>query len=223
VKQAKEKLKMLPIHVKVTICAVYALPSNTTLVDIYFAICNHPRMFEWNYMHHWGLQYACVDIDGILCEDPKLTENLDKRKYEDFLLNAVPKFLPTQRIKYLVTCRNEKYRAQTMEWLEKYHIEYDRLIMLKSEQRKPIMLNSDYGKYKGEFYKSTECFIFLESNYEQAVEISNVSQRQVFCLENRTLITPDNVFSHMSIIQRDFWITGKRVAKKVLGKLRGKK
>ena len=48
--------------------AIYALETNISMVDIFFEICHQPRMFEWNYMHHWGLKYACVDIDGVLCD-----------------------------------------------------------------------------------------------------------------------------------------------------------
>lgn len=59
------------------------------MVDIWFEICNHPRMFEWNYMHHWGKK------------------------------NAKPKFAPTKTIAKLVSTRLEKYRNETKQCLKK--------------------------------------------------------------------------------------------------------
>jgi uncharacterized HAD superfamily protein len=221
-KEVKAKLKHRFDNIKFNFCAIYALPLTSKHADIYFATCNQPRMFEWNYMHHWGLGHACVDIDGVLCEDPTHIESLSDSKYANFLINAIPKFIPTQKVHSLVTCRDEKYRTETENWLSKYGVEYEQLIMLDDVRRKKSNGNTDYGKYKGEFYKSTNCFIFIESNYEQAVEICKVSGRQVFCVGTRKLITPDNVISHISIIQRDLRITVKRAIKKIVRKLRKK-
>ena len=78
-------------------------------MDIYFKICEQPRMFEWNYMHHWALEYVCMDIDGVLCEDPSVYQNDDGKNYYDFLINAIPKIIPTQKVGKLVSCRLEKY------------------------------------------------------------------------------------------------------------------
>ena len=77
------------------------------MVDIYFEICHMPRVFEWNYMHSWVLQYCCVDIDGVLCEDPSFFENDDGKRYRKFLLHAQPKLVPTKKIGYIVTARLE--------------------------------------------------------------------------------------------------------------------
>ena len=68
--------------------AIYALGATKHKVDIYFELCEQPRMFEWNYMHHWALEYCCMDIDGVVCEDPALFQNDDGKKYLDFIENA---------------------------------------------------------------------------------------------------------------------------------------
>ncbi|WP_019851337.1 phosphoribosyltransferase family protein [Desulfitobacterium sp. PCE1] len=219
IKEAKEKLKDI-IHTKEIIyCAIYALPSNFKAIDIYFEICNHPRMFEWNYLHHWGLEYTCVDIDGVLCQDPTLVQNDDGKNYLEFIKNAVPKFLPTKSIGYLVTSRLEKYRNETEEWLNKNGIKYKQLIMLDSKNAKERALNSSHAEFKASIYKKTDCFLFIESSYEQAVEIVKLTGKQVFCVENRKLIEPENVVNHIQIINRDLRITIKRVIKKILKKL----
>lgn len=126
--------------------AVYALEINIHMVDIFFEICHMPRMFEWNYMHHWMLEYACVDIDGVLCEDPTFFKNDDGDKYINFVLSAPPKIIPTKKIGYIITNRLEKYRRETEEWLEKYNISYDHLIMLEMDTAKERLLGHSHGK-----------------------------------------------------------------------------
>jgi len=218
IKQAREKIRQANLTCEIYFCAVYALNCNFFMVDIYFDICNQPRMFEWNYMHHWGLEYACIDMDGVLCEDPKMIENIDSKNYIRFLKNAQPKFLPTKRIKYIVSGRLEKYRKETEEWLKKYNIEYENLILLDCNNHKE-RLTMDVSKFKATIYKNSNCFLFIESNLEQAVNICKISNKQVFCTENRRLINPDNIEYYTRIILNDWTIAGKRVIKKLLNKI----
>lgn len=217
-KEAKKEIRAQISDVEVLYLAVYALPTNISVPDIYFEICNHPRMFEWNYMHHWGLEYTCMDIDGVVCEDPSYLQSNNEEKYIEFLKNAEPRFLPTKKVGYFVTSRLEKYRELTEEWLEKNNIEYGELIMpdLRSNQERLKVFN--HAKYKASVYKKTNCFLFIESSYEQAVEICRLSGKQVFCVDKKVLITPDNVMAHVGIINRDFKITAKRVVKKLIEK-----
>ena len=219
IREVKNQIKNVHLEEKCTYLAIYALEVNINMVDIFFEICHQPRMFEWNYMHHWGLKYACVDIDGVLCEDPSFIQNDDNNRYRDFLKNAKPKFIPTQTIGYIVTCRLEKYRKETEEWLKKYNIQYDHLIMLELESGKERLSGFNHGQYKANVYKRTNCFIFIESNFEQAVEICNIAQKQVFCVDKKQLINPQNIFAYTKILANDWKITTKRVIKKILKKI----
>lgn len=214
-KNAKASVQTLGFKGKVTYCVVYAVPTAFLMVDFCFEICNHPRIFEWNYMHAWTLQYACVDIDGVLCEDPGLRESLDLGKYEEFIVNAPPKLIPTKKVGYLVTGRKERHRSATKEWLAKNSIAFENLIMLPDIQTASIIGNAEYAAFKAEVYKKTDCFLFIESNHEQAVKICALSGRQVFCVETHLLITPDNLASRAAMISRDGLITVKRVVKKL--------
>jgi uncharacterized HAD superfamily protein/hypoxanthine phosphoribosyltransferase len=219
IKKAKAALKASHTGCGITYCAIYAIPTAASVVDFFFEICNHPRIFEWNYMHAWTLEYTCVDIDGVLCDDPGLPELLNKNKYEEFLVNAIPKFIPTKKVGYLVSSRKEQYRQATEEWLAKNNIEYDRLVMLPEEKTLDVMGNAEYGAYKAEIYSKTGCFLFIESNYEQALKICELSGRQVFCIENHLLITSGSLIKRAAMIKRDTLITVKRVVKKILKKL----
>ena len=218
IKKAKDKFSNSSYKGKVTFCAVYALPSNTKKVDIYFKICNHPRMFEWNYMHHWMLEYSCMDIDGVLCEDPSFFQNDDGEKYREFLINARPLIIPTKPVKNLVTCRLEKYRKETETWLENHGVKYTNLIMLNCEKANERGKISQ-GEFKGKFYKNSDCILFIESNFEQALEICKISGKQVYCVDKHKLINPDNYLDYLKIYQRDLKITLKRVVKKLMGRL----
>lgn len=217
IRQVKEQVSKSNISPECIFLAVYALEVNLFMVDLYLEICHHPRMFEWNYMHHWGLEYSCVDIDGVLCEDPSFFQNDDGKKYRDFIKNAPPKIIPTKKINSLVTCRLEKYRKETEEWLSKHGVIYENLIMVQDLDSKDRMLHFNHGQYKGEMYKKSSCILFIESDYEQAVKICETSQKQVFCVANRQLITPTNLMAHIKILNDNWKITAKRVVKKIMG------
>lgn len=218
IKCAKEKIANSYFKGDAVYCAIYALPTNFFSVDIYFAIINHPRLFEWNYLHHWILKHACVDIDGVLCEDPTCFQNDDGESYQKFLLNAVPRFLPTKKIGFIVTTRLEKYRSQTEAWLKRYGIDYNSLVMLNVNSASDRRRNIDQGEFKGEIYKKSDCVLFLESNYEQAIKICDVSNKAVFCVDNRKLVTPAGLQSHIITISNDWRITLKRALKKIIYK-----
>ncbi|TIT90581.1 MAG: phosphoribosyltransferase, partial [Mesorhizobium sp.] len=70
--------------------AVFGLLSQHNETDIVFEVVPHPRMFQWNFMHHVFLEQCCVDIDGVLCLDPTADENDDGPAYEKFLTEARP-------------------------------------------------------------------------------------------------------------------------------------
>lgn len=217
--EAKKLVRESKIEAEVLYLAVYTLRMSCKMVDFYFEICEQPRMFEWNYMHHWALEHTCIDIDGVLCEDPAWMQNDDGRRYREFLINARPKILPTQKVGCIVTCRLEKYRRETQEWLERYDIEYGELCMLNVESGRQRLVDFDHGKYKAEIYKKSKKVLFIESDYAQAVTICKYSNKAVFCVASRRLITPDNLIGHLGCIKDDWRITGKRAVKKLLGKI----
>lgn len=189
--QVRKQLKKLKYQDKLIFLIVLVTEETKDLPDMYFDICPLPRMFEWNYMHHAKLEQACVDIDGVLCQDPTEEENDDGEKYIDFISNVKPRVVPTRKIKYLVTTRLEKYRKYTEEWLNKNNIQYENLIMLDLPSKAERIKLGNHGKYKGEQYKNlSDTIIFIESNEHQAQVIANVSGKDVFCVDNSKLYKP---------------------------------
>ena len=218
IKKAKKTVEESFYTGKVSYFVAYALPTYFACVDIFFEFCNHPRMFEWNYLHHWGLKNTCMDIDGVLCKDPTFLQNNDGERYVDFLRTATPNVIPTKPIGYLVTGRLEKYRSETEQWLEKNGVQYDHLIMLDCENAK-LRAKVSQGAFKAEVYREKkDCFLFIESSLEQALEICKISGKQVYCTENHALINPENYVRYLGIYSRDLKITVKRVVKKLLKK-----
>jgi len=219
VKEAKRLVRKSGMPAEHLYLAVYALENNIHMVDIYFEICHMPRVFEWNYMHSWVLQYCCVDIDGVLCEDPSFFENDDGKRYRKFLLHAQPKLVPTKKIGYIVTARLEKYRRETEAWLKQQGIEYGNLVMMDAASGRERRWQGSHGVYKGEVFRQTGCSMFIESSYEQAVQICQTAGKQVFCTDKNVLITPQGVGKHLKILANDWRFTSKRVVKKLLKKI----
>ena len=190
-KQTRKKINKLKYKDKIIFLVVLVTEETKSLPDMYFDICPLPRMFEWNYMHHGLLEQACVDIDGVLCQDPTEEENDDGEKYIDFISNVKPRVVPTRKIKYLVTTRLEKYRKYTEEWLNKNNIQYENLIMMDLPSKAERIKLGNHGLYKGEQYKKlTDTIIFIESSEHQAQIIANVSGKDAFCVDNGKFYKP---------------------------------
>ena len=220
IKEVKQKIEQKCSEKKTTYLAIYALLASCKKVDIYFEICEQPRMFEWNYMHHWALEHCCMDIDGVLCEDPTFFENDDGKRYIHFLETTLPKFIPTQKVGYLVSSRLEKYREYTEQWLKKYGVEYGQLMLMNNCSAKERAISNKHAEYKAEVYKNSGCILFFESDYEQALRICEISGKPVFCVGNKKLITSNNVRANFMNYQKEFRVTTKRIVKKMLKKIR---
>lgn len=221
--EAKKLLRDADVKAKVTTFAVYGLSLTKGCADICLETCEQPRFFEWNFLHNWFLQYCCMDIDGVICEDPSIWQNDDGKNYRGFLLDAKPKLLPTKKVGTLVSCRLEKYREETESWLKAHNVEYDKLILLDgvtAEQRRTMV---NHGAYKAEAYQKTDSVLFIESSYDEALEICRISGRPVFCIDNRQMITSDNVIKRIEVRQKELRVVVKQAIKKVLsGKRKGK-
>ena len=99
-------------------------------------------------------------------------------------------------------------------------MEYGELIMLDLEcGRDRWKEGFSHGKFKGEIYKQSNFLFFLESDYRQALEICRCSGKEVFSIENRQLIRPENLTSRLLVLKSNWRITWKRVVKKLMNKL----
>ncbi|PCJ36052.1 MAG: phosphoribosyltransferase [Moraxellaceae bacterium] len=179
--------------------AVYSSKLMHDRVDVFLEFVSQPRVFEWNLFGHQVLKDSCLDIDGVLCVDPTEQQNDDGVLYRDFILNAKPRFLPSYTVFALVTSRLEKYRPETEQWLNKYKIKYDNLIMLdlpSQQERKKLRC---YGDHKAGFYQRSGSVLFIESDPFQAKEICELSGKPVYCTDDNHMYMP----GYMSLLVND--------------------
>ena len=143
-------------------------------------------------MHHGMLKNACVDIDGVLNVDPSFETDDDGSTYVNFIENAIPLFLPTAPIDTLISCRLEKYRPQTEQWLKKHGVRYNHLVLVDLPTKHARLKWNRHGEYKTEYYKShKDLYLFIESSQKQARIIADVSQKPVICIETNSLVIPN--------------------------------
>jgi uncharacterized HAD superfamily protein len=160
-------------------------------VDLFAEIVEPPRIFAWNLLHHPLLMArACIDIDGVLCPDPLRWQNDDGDRYREFLTGTPPLFLPSVPVRYVVTARLERYRAETEAWLAEMGVAYDELVMMDLEDADTRRRLGGHARHKAEFYKRSGMDLFVESSYAQAVEIAARSGRQVFAVDRREMVYP---------------------------------
>lgn len=185
-------------NVKLTFAAVYGRFSWHQEVDIVLEKVPTPRMFQWNYMHHPNLEKCCVDMDGVLCHDPRPFENDDGPAYRRFLLNAKPLNLPTYKIGKIVTSRLEKYRPETEKWLSDHCIKYKELFMLNIKSAVERRQKNLHGSFKSQIYKASGCNLFIESEIRQSLEIAKMANRPVLSVDKQCIIYPNskNILFH---------------------------
>lgn len=188
--QAREIIRHQMACHDVRFAAIYVQPGKEALLDYFCEALSRPRVFEWHLMHHPNLRLWCVDIDGVLCDDPTVAENDDGENYRQFLDNAEPLIVPSKEIGWLVTCRLEKYRQNTEDWLRRHGIRYRHLIMMDHPDAASRRAAGNYAHFKAAAYRKTGAHLFIESSPAQAVEIARRSGRSVFCFETREMINP---------------------------------
>jgi glycosyltransferase involved in cell wall biosynthesis/uncharacterized HAD superfamily protein/hypoxanthine phosphoribosyltransferase len=188
----KEKISKSDRHVINTIYgAVYYVRESLHHIDFGLEECAWPRIFQWNILNSWVLANACLDIDGVVCTDPTEEQNDDGDQYKDFLKKAKPLFLTEFPIGCFVTSRLEKYRALTEEWLRTNHLHFAELIMLDLPTKEERLRQNKHAPFKADVYKNRKEELFIESNLSQAVQISQLTGKLVFCTENMEMIHAD--------------------------------
>ena len=168
----------------ITYC-VFVEAFSTNKVDIYCQVLKD-QFLPWSVIKR-GLPLACVDIDGVLCEDVPNSENDDGEKYKKFISNSRPMYIPDREIHTIVSGRLEKYRSITENWLKRHNIKYKHLELLNlpnNTERAKI----DVGGYKAYIYNKSGCSLFIESDLKEATTIRKRTGKPVFCTKVQNMI-----------------------------------
>lgn len=189
IQKCRRSLQDIGSGCEIKYCAIYCVPEHAKDVDYHFEILAYPRFFQWNILNHGILQHACMDIDGVLCVDPTPEENDDGENYRRFLQDAAPLFIPKVPVGTLVTSRLEKYRPETVAWLEKNRVKYNKLVMLDLPDMAARQRANCHASFKAKEYgSSTGYMLFVESSQAQAEEINRLTSKPVLCTETFQMV-----------------------------------
>ena len=174
---------------KVTTAACYTTTTSPVQPDIHGRVLEAPHILEWNFMNSVQTHFLAVDFDGILCENPTWDQDDDGPKYLDFIRNARPKYIPRMApVPLIVTARIERYREETVKWLDKHKVKYRKLVMHPAEtlhERNNDCISTYKAKHFNQWKEETgipmveQCFV--ESEPSQAIKISSISGATTIC------------------------------------------
>lgn len=198
---AKEKISPLGDKYQFVFFAPITSSKGINHLDCTCEIIDDVRLFEWNLFHRTYVSESCFDLDGVLCPDPPTDD--DGPIYTDYIKNAPLLFAPSCTIDTIISCRLEKYRKITEQWLLSNNIKYNNLVLLDLPDRRSRIEWGKYGEYKGEYYKQrASSWLFFESSPKQAETIASISNKHVICTSTNQLICP----KQMSTNKSKLWI-----------------
>ena len=161
---------------------------HASMADFTYKSVPAPRCFEWNLFHCQQMSYACVDLDGVICDDwidREADDGPGLVRYLDHVQHAKPKFLPKSfPVRAIVTARLEKYRRQTEDWLDRHGVQYNELIMSPHASASQRRAARDNVRHKANAYMRYEdARLFIESDLGQARDIAAETGRPVLCVQ----------------------------------------
>lgn len=159
--------------------AVYGTGNHTISCGVYKKI-EQPRVFEWNWTRHKIIEDAFVDLDGILCYDPP--DGLRGNDFKSWALQVKPRFVPSRKIRAIVSNRVEEYRTETEIWLKSQGIEYQELRLIQGTEEERDKNNLAYN-HKYARYDESESKLFIESDLTQANLIHSKTRKSVLCVD----------------------------------------
>lgn len=164
---------------------VYGTRRSSDVVNFIGVPKELPHFFAWHFFGSamiTNLNFG-FDFDGVICRDPYEIEYLCEpcSHYDGFVDEAEPLYLPRpHKVKCIITARLERYRTQTIRWLERHRVNYDTLIMgpwASPKERNRV----DLGAWKAQHILEQKLDRFVESNIGQAEKISKMTGKMVIC------------------------------------------
>jgi uncharacterized HAD superfamily protein len=180
-------------HAKILRAAIYATANGAKNCDIYQRLYPRPHFLEWNFPNAWIYANMGFDFDGIFCEDCPPEADDDGGRYDEFLRNAIPKYLPRKYpVKMICTARLAKWRPQTEAWLRRHGIHVQNLEMGPWPTQADRRRGRDIDRFKAFCLKNSSCYAFCESDPAQAESICRLARKPVLCPAAKRLYIPPN-------------------------------
>lgn len=163
--------------------AVYSAGDKIPLDHVYRCV-PMPRIFAWNWFRNWRIRGVLCDLDGVICEDWKhRSERNEDAEFVQHMETVKPLYVPEIPIAAIVTSRIERYRQQTVKWLEKHKIEYGSLVMHPAATPEERRRRNDHAAQKAAVYAASNSPLFVESDARQAAQIFEITGRPVLCID----------------------------------------
>jgi orotate phosphoribosyltransferase len=190
--QAVESIRAVNSDFDITRACLIATEASKSSVDLYFTVVTPPRTFEWNLLHrkvasHLPRGCLAVDLDGVLCVNLPPGADDDENRYLEALTTANPYLIPTFEVDAIITCRLEKYRSQTEEWLSKHKVHYRELHMwnLSSKSER----HGQLAQHKVSQLLRVKPDMVWESDWDQAQSIWRETRIPTLCVDRMELLS----------------------------------
>lgn len=187
-KTIEESLQLLRSYenLNITKAALIATEESKALVDLYYKIIPHPRVFEWNLLHSKKGKLVS-DLDGVICENCPPGVDLNEELYTKWIKNAKPYLIPAFEIDVILSNRLEKYRSETEEWLAKHGVRYKELILWDIQSKKER--GGKHAQRKIEVLLKIKPDMFWESSFAEAKHIWEATKISTICIDEMILFS----------------------------------
>jgi orotate phosphoribosyltransferase len=182
-------------NAKIVLVAVYDCARENTKREFQYPILTfamHNRGVSRDYLYPYyiwkspRMRFIATDFDGVLCRDATKIEDDDGENYRRFLQEVESKFLPLEHeIGAIVTARCEKYRAETVDWLNRHGVRYKVLHMGPWSGKAERAGGGKVARWKASVYTTMndDIRLFVESSEKQSQMIYELTGKPVFSVE----------------------------------------
>lgn len=185
---AKQRIQQLFPHIQVSTGALFARENSTVHVDYVYKRLNKTEVgttMEWDFITD-PIRYCsnkpAADLDGFLCHD--LPPCKSQAEYIEAIKTASPFLIPRYPLGAIITSRNENVRDITEEWLKRYGVKYDQLIMAANGY-----INADVSAaFKVREIKKCNPSAYFESDQYIAEIVKKQTHVLTYCAETSAWI-----------------------------------
>jgi hypothetical protein len=171
-------------RVRLTRAAVYATPEGVGHADVVVAEYPGLHYLSWNYANAGHGVLSGWDFDGILCEDIAAEDDIgdEHPRYRSAVTTARPLHLPRRGpVPLVVSMRPESVRAETEEWLARWGVRVERLVMRDFPRPPGVEWVEAAARFKAWHFAASGLGLFVESDPPQAERVAGLAGKSVLC------------------------------------------
>lgn len=179
-------------------------------VDIFSVYAPGSVVLEWNIFNSASLAGNTVmseckggfasDFDGVICEEPPVNDVRDFARFEWWLANARPQYIPRKHeIPLVISFRIEPWRQVTKQWMHRWGVRAKQLVLHPAKTiRDRERDRNRVVTLKGSVFRDSQCGVMFESDVQQARVIADVSGKTVIVPTTGEVFTGDAIKAKLS-------------------------